>query len=311
MKRYLRFSFLLLIGLNFSHLTANLGAQDAIEWGALDEEAVVPLDESESTESRHSGGGFYYAIGAISAAVVAGLLLRYRRFRLARPLVLLAGLVVLGFINGGCPCMISSFQNFELWLLGESVQLHSLFWFLALIPATYLFGRVWCGWICHLGALQEFLYRGPLKAFRSDRSSKILRMLRWILFGLLVFQVAVTRSNIFMHYDPFKVAFNLFSVHTLGWWLLGLLLLTSLFIYRPFCRAACPVGLVLNWVSRIPGAFKLSINSQCSDCGVCSRVCPANAIDKEHRIDSGECILCGACLDRCKKDAIECQKNTR
>jgi hypothetical protein len=64
-------------------------------------------------------------------------LLRYSWFRRLRPLILLTSLIVLGFFNGGCPCMISSMQNFVLWSFGESVRVHSLFWFLALLPLTY------------------------------------------------------------------------------------------------------------------------------------------------------------------------------
>lgn len=280
-------------------------SQEEIEWGALDEQTVVLGEDSNpiQPDSRHSG--FYYAIGAIAAAALAGVLLRYSWFRRLRLLILLTSLIVLGFFNGGCPCMISSMQNFVLWSFGESVRVHSLFWFLALLPLTYFLGRVWCGWICHLGALQEFLHRSPLSKFRSRRSQKILRAMRWILFVLLIVQLAITRNNIFIHYDPFKVVFNLFSANHLGWWLVALLLLSSLFIYQPFCQGACPVGLILSWVSRLPGAYKLSTNCKCTDCGVCARHCPTGAIASNREFDSGECVMCGVCLDCCKKNAIE------
>ena len=137
--------------------------------------------------------------------------------------------------------------------MGQEVRVHSLVWFLGLIPLTYLFGKVWCGWVCHLGAFQEFLYRANnFKFLKGEGAQKTLRILQYTMFATLMIQLMVTKTNIFIHYDPFKVAFNLRSFHTLGWVLLGLLLLTSLFIYRPFCRGVCPVGLVLGWVSKIP-----------------------------------------------------------
>ena len=96
---------------------------------------------------------------ALLATVISGFAFKYWRKKGLRYLFLLSSLVFLGFYSGGCPCMISSFQNFILLLLGEPVQWLSLIWVLALLPITYFFGKVWCGWVCHLGAFQEFLFK--------------------------------------------------------------------------------------------------------------------------------------------------------
>ena len=51
------------------------------------------------------------------------------------------------------------------------------------------------------------------------------------------------------------------------------------------------------------------IPSKCIGCGMCKRVCPADAITgevkKPHHIDPDKCIKCGACVERCKFDAIK------
>lgn len=229
-------------------------------------------------------------------------------FRKLRPLILLGFLIWLGFVRGGCPCMISSFQNLILGVFGVSVDWVTLLWFIGLIPATYLLGKLWCGWLCHLGALQEFLFSSnQIEALKTPKAQKILHWIQVSVFLILILQIALTRTNIFIHYDPFKVAFNLFSANTTGYVLLVILLISSLFVYRPFCRLFCPVGLVLSWVSALPGARKITQTEDCIDCISCSKACKSHFIhysNKESTIEHKSCIACGECIDSCKKDAL-------
>ncbi|WP_346861412.1 4Fe-4S binding protein [uncultured Draconibacterium sp.] len=266
-------------------------------------------EKADSSVSFWSDRNFIISIIVLSLTLLAGILVRFKTTRKLKTFMLLGTLVYLGFISGACPCMISSFQNVVLYIIGAEVKPIKMLWFLGLIPLTYFFGKVWCGWVCHLGALQEFIFRpGLLNVLQTRKSQLVLKWIRIATLVILLVQIITTRTNIFIHYDPFKVAFNLFSANVLGYVLVTIMLISSVLIYRPFCRAFCPVGLILGWVSRIPGASKLNKNESCIDCKSCSNTCRHNAMTYENKkssLDNEDCILCGDCLDSCKFSSLE------
>ncbi len=257
-------------------------------------------------ENRRSA--LYWVFGALFFTILAGVFVRFKNTRYLRGLFLIAALVVLGFYRGGCPCPIMSFQNLILWSIGMEVYWQQLLWFLALIPITYLLGKVWCGWICHLGALQEFIFLpGRLNILKSAKAQKVMRVIRIILLVVLIAQLIISQSNFFVKIDPFKVAFNLFSTTTTGYILLALLLISSLFIFRPFCKMICPIGLVLGWICKIPGASVIGVNSEYNACDLCNAACKIRAITKSGysvALDNQECLACGECIDSCSQKGL-------
>jgi NAD-dependent dihydropyrimidine dehydrogenase PreA subunit len=252
----------------------------------------------------------YQTILLLMLSALIGLSIKYRFVRDMRGIVLLSSLVYLGFIKGACPCVIMSFQHVILFLSGSHVAFVSMLWFLGLVIVTYFFGKTWCSWLCHLGAMQDFLFRrSGRKWLVSEKAQSVIKYIQTGLFVALLIQLIVTKSIIWIKYDPFKVAFNLFSGNTVGYVLLGLLLLSSVLVYRPFCRIACPVGLILGWATKIPGARKLTVNeTACSGCKTCIRSCKQQSIrsaGNKININTENCILCGDCIGVCKKGALK------
>lgn len=242
--------------------------------------------------------------------------MRYERFRKFKGLFLLASVFYLGFYRAACPCMISSFQNTVLLIVGQPVKWMTIIFFLMLLPASYLFGKVWCGWLCHLGALQEFLFRGhKIHILNSLKAQKLLKIIQIVSFAFLCAYLVLTKTNVWCTIDPFLVAYNLYSANLTGWILLGIMLLSSVLIDRPFCRAFCPVGLVLGWIALLPGARrldKLSVN--CINCPNCAKACNHHAMIHSHKktyLNNQDCIMCGDCISSCKKTALKIQPNIK
>jgi polyferredoxin len=294
------------------------------EAGSQDEFSEFSQEEGE-TKNDHSSGNsgmskkeqskLWWVLGALGMTLITGFLVRRAKTRNLRGLILILSLVVLGFYMGGCPCPIMSLHHAIFAIAGFGFHWSGMIWFLGLILVTYLVGKVWCGWVCHLGALQEFLYLpGKIKVLQSEKAQKIMRWIRIGFLVALIVQILITKSNLFKTIDPFKVAFNLHSSNMAGWILLGLLLVSSYFMYRPFCKTVCPIGLILGWVAKIPGASILAPASGCSGCNVCDTSCDINAITRENKIskiDNQECIGCGNCVGDCRKGNMHFVRNSK
>lgn len=280
------------------------GQDDFEEFEIIEETVITQQPAAEISQDPQ----IFTPVIILFWVILSGIAVRYTITRPLRGLSLLLGIIYFGFYRGGCPCMIMSFHKTIFSWFDPSISWLHMLWFLLLIPLSYLFGRVWCGWICHLGALQEFLHI-PLKNkfCHGLRWQKILKYSRITIFILLTLQLIITKTNLWKEIDPFKNAFNLYAAGWLEWTLLTILLVSSLFIYRPFCRSICPIGLIMGWISKIPGASVIGNNGKCSGCKQCDNYCNIQAIVKTpagNIMDNQECIACGKCLENCGKNAL-------
>ncbi|MFH1177647.1 MAG: 4Fe-4S binding protein [Acidobacteriota bacterium] len=196
----------------------------------------------------------------------------------------------------------------------------ALIWFLVLIALTLLFGRVFCGWICPLGTLQQL--SSWLLTSRSKRESLMVnRYRRWFalkhyaLVALLVAALAGTLQAGLL--DPLSLlarglASGLWPVlpggrPVPGGWLAASLLLAiviaSRWIPRLFCRALCPLGALLGVFARF-SLFRITRRGDaCNNCVLCTFACQgADEPLGEHR--AGECHVCLNCLPGCPESAI-------
>ena len=170
---------------------------------------------------------------------------------------------------------------------------------------AFLFGPVFCGWVCPLGTIQEWVAKLGRKFFKRrynqfipDHLDKVLRYLRYLVLAWVVYVTATSGTLIFAKYDPYFALFNFWSSEVAigGLIILGATLVLSVFIERPWCKYACPYGAVLG-ITNIFRLFQIKrAESTCKADGACSIMCPMNIkVDTIHTVRDHQCISCLEC----------------
>ncbi len=188
-------------------------------------------------------------------------------------------LLYFGFYRKGCICPVGSVQNISMALFnpGYVVPLTAVVFFIVPIVFTLFFGRTFCAGVCPLGALQDLFAVHPVSLKPWIRY--VLGLLPVIYLGLAVLYSATGTDFIVCRYDPF-VSFFRINGTSLLFFLGGALLLTGIFIARPYCRFLCPYGVILNFVSRFSRKHLSITPTTCINCKLCENACPYDAIDK-------------------------------
>ena len=186
-----------------------------------------------------------------------------------------------------------------------------------------LMGRFVCGWLCPFGLVQELLYRIRSRKVRVGPTR--LRYLKYVVLGVLVIALPVLlRSSAGVGSPWFcklvcpagtlEAALPLLALDAslrgaagllFAWKLLVLAgtMLTSVFVYRPFCRFVCPLGAVYGLFNRFSWVQLSCDRGRCTSCGRCAEVCRMG-VDPSRDPASPECIRCGDCVRACPVQAL-------
>ena len=187
-------------------------------------------------------------------------------------------------------------------------------------------GRFVCGFLCPFGLIQDLLFKIPfVKKIRRLPGEKGLRWLRFVFLGIFVILLPLFVIDITGLGEPWfckwicpvgtleggipLVLLNNAMRGAAGFlfrWKLAILavtILSSIIIYRPFCRYICPLGAVYGLFNKI-SLYRIKIDHEkCVSCGLCQKNCHLD-IPVWKNPDSMDCIRCGECKTACPHNAI-------
>jgi len=206
-----------------------------------------------------------------------------------------------------CPFggVVTLYEFFTTGNLVQKIHESSIVLMTIAVFLAILFGPVICGLVCPLGAVQEWFGKFGRKIFKRKfnnivpyKYDRYLRYLRYVVLIWVVYVTATTGKLIFQEYDPYFALFNFWSseVAVGSLIILGVTLLLSLIIERPWCKYACPFGALMG-ISNLFRVFKIKRKkSTCISCGACDRACPMNIkVSDSGTVRNHQCISCMKC----------------
>ncbi len=188
------------------------------------------------------------------------------------------------------------------------------FFFGALVLSALFARRLFCGWLCPVGIVQEILHLPKRAARLPERPATPLRRrtalaTRLIILAATLMVPFMTGTMFFASFCPMiRIGDVLYRTDFVGGLAtLLIFVLLSLALERFFCRFICPLGLILGWAGRLGARLfpTLTVRRTCragDKCSRCGDACPTK-IDLcavSDTIDDPECILCLRCVKTCR-----------
>lgn len=180
-------------------------------------------------------------------------------------------------------------------------------------------GRSFCSWVCPytiLGEIGEKINRRLIakKIIKKRNFDHRVRYIFWAIF------IAMTFISGYLVFEIFNVVGILSRAIIYGWsvallFVFAVFLVEIFFSQRGWCRYVCPIGTTYSFIGW-PSATKIVWDDKCDHCQVCVDVCivphvleitKKNADHKgksEEAVLSGDCTLCGRCIEVCHQDAL-------
>ena len=201
----------------------------------------------------------------------------------------------------------------------EGIVTGGLIVFILLFVSSLFLGRLWCGWLCPGGGLQEIYFDINNKPVKVGR----LNWLKYLMFPAIILIPlisAIRSAGGFTAIDLFYYTDHGISIARQGAYIIFFVQIAFFTVFallggkRGFCHYFCPIAVIMIAGRKIRNlirwpALHLSADAgRCTDCNKCSRDCPMGLdvgnMVRQRSMENTECILCGGCVDVCPKQAI-------
>jgi polyferredoxin len=155
--------------------------------------------------------------------------------------------------------------------------LHPIAIFSVIMGSSFIVGRIFCGYACPIGALQEIIstlnFKSDLKAQKENKvhidiSSQISNKVRWIFTGFLFFLASFLEIAILRDFNPLSGFTLALLIPTIS---LLIVVIASFFLYRPWCRFLCPFGAGSAFLGKF-ATVTYRRTMDCNDCGFCEKI---------------------------------------
>ena len=192
----------------------------------------------------------WLALGLFSLILfLASLSKLSKKYFWLRNITLAFSLIYFGFFLKNIFCPLRTLQM--LFISGPKIvaSLITFLFFLLPILLALIIGKIYCHWVCPLGAFQEFIFRVP-KFLKLPRPKIHYPRFKYFILILIILALLIFRKPILCGIDPFGALFGRF-VTPVSISFLVILIGTSLVIFRPWCQFLCPYGAILSLLSKI------------------------------------------------------------
>jgi len=165
--------------------------------------------------------------------------------------------------------------------------------------------KLFCGWVCPIGAYQELVHRIPLPTkAKVSIPFGIANTVRIAVFVIFVIVAFAAGKEIYEYFNPFE--FLHWKFEAIGIAIFAGLTIAALLLWRPFCYFLCPMGLV-TWLLEQISLVRIKVNHpQCDMCGKCTAKSPCPAVPSilEEKKLRPDCFACGRCIDLCPREGL-------
>jgi ferredoxin-type protein NapH len=200
----------------------------------------------------------------------------------------------------------------------EGIASGSMILFLLLFIFSLIVSRLWCGWLCPMGAWQEICSPVMKHTVRPGWRNSVKYIVTALWLGLIAY--ALIGAGGIRSINPFYNTDHGLSITSLPILVVVVVIFIIIFVVaylagrRGFCHVLCPVaGLMVagRKIRNLAGWPALHLDAdknRCIDCNKCSKECPmgldVHGMVQEEKMENADCILCGNCADVCPKGAV-------